>query len=141
MIRQPIDPYHQVPIISSIPNFNPQALSLFLTISQRELLTVYLLFNVKCNSPTLPPSPVPSKNAIPLYSGIPVMGVVSPRFCNSNQIINFQAYHSFQLLLLIFHATCISAKALQLGFLIQHLSGKAFPQTFRRNLKFSPTAS
>lgn len=50
----------------SLPNFNPQALSLFLTVPQRELLTVYLLLNREGNSPTSPTLITPSKKLIDL---------------------------------------------------------------------------
>ena len=55
LIRWPVvDSYYQVLFISSVANSNPQALNLLLTISQREVLAVYPVFNIEGNSSTLP---------------------------------------------------------------------------------------
>ena len=83
LIRWPVVyPYHQLTFISPIPNSNPQALDLFLTASQRELLTVYPLIDIEGNSPTLRTSPIPSKEpscGVPVHcrGGGPVCGSVS----------------------------------------------------------------
>lgn len=45
---------HQMPFISPFPYSNPQVLRLLLIISLRKILTVYSLFNIKSNYPTLP---------------------------------------------------------------------------------------
>ena len=119
LIRWPVVyPYHQLTFISTIPNSNLQALDLFLTVSQRELLTVYPLFDIEGNSPTLPTSPIPSKEPIPISGSIPVVGVIPPCFCDSNKVITFQVHHAFQLVLLISQAVCIGIKAFQLGIQI-----------------------
>lgn len=55
LIKWPVvDLNHQLSFIDPIPNLNPQVLILFLTVSQREHLTVYPPFNTEGNSP-MPP--------------------------------------------------------------------------------------
>jgi len=134
-------PHHQMPFIGPVPNFfNSQALSLFITVSQRQLFAVYLLLNIQSNFPTSPILPIPSKKPITLNHGVSVfqMWVIPPCFCDSSKIIVFQLRHSFQFLLLISHSACIGIEALQLGFWPHYLLWGALPKTPGTNLRFSP---
>jgi len=72
--------------IVPIPSFNPQALHLFVPVSQRELLTVYLFRNIEDNSLIPPTSTVPSKKLISLSSGAPFIWISPPCFHNGNKI-------------------------------------------------------
>jgi len=52
LIRQlGVDPDHQMPFTGPVPNLNPQALNLFLTVSQGQLSADYPLLNKKRATP------------------------------------------------------------------------------------------
>lgn len=64
LIRWPVvDISHHLSFIGAVPNLNPQALSLFLSVSLGQLFAVYPL-NIEGNYPPSPPSPTHSKELI-----------------------------------------------------------------------------
>jgi len=46
---------------------------------------------------------------------MPVMRVVSPRFCDGDQVVAVLLYNGFELLLFIAHAMCVGIDTLELG--------------------------
>jgi len=63
LISQPVvDTDHQMSFICLVSDFYPQAVDLIMTISQRQLFTIYQFLNIVGNSPTLPSLPISSEN-------------------------------------------------------------------------------
>ena len=78
--------------IGPIPNFNLQAVHLFLSISLKERLAIYPLPNIESNIPAPPILPIPSKKHIAIGGGVPVMWIIPPCFCDGNKIKVFRVH-------------------------------------------------
>lgn len=62
MVRQPlIDLSQQLSVIGLVPNFNPQALNLVMSVSQRQLFTINMYLNIEGNFSTPPALPIQLK--------------------------------------------------------------------------------
>lgn len=84
-VRQPIvDPGHQMSFISLVLNFYPQALSLFVAVSQRQFFAICTFLNIEDNTPTPPSLPTSSKKLVAFDCSVLVVRFVPACFHDSD---------------------------------------------------------
>ena len=68
-----VDSNHKVPFIGLTLNFYPQALSLLVVVSQRQLFMIYPLLSIEGNTPTFPSLSLSPVKLVALHSSVPVV--------------------------------------------------------------------